>query len=277
MIATNLGRLNGAFRAGLVMAGGKLSSSGAVVFAYHDIGEDPINATDYYVAPGLLRQQVANGLRWGLQFVDLAELSRRVVDGQSLDGLAAVVFDDSLVGVHHHAMPVLLDLGVTATVFTVSAALGTDPPWWPGAARVMTRGELTEMADNGFRIASHTRSHASLPHVGGAQLVDEVLGARAELEDLTQRAVDLFAYPFGHYDQRVVDEVKAAGYSCAYTFLNGRITTGLDIYRLPRLNMWHQSPQRLAYHLARPPRSWPDHQLERFYGGRGDPDPADRT
>lgn len=266
-----LSRAAGAARALQLSAPGHGRFQGGVVFAYHDIGEDPANTTDYYMSADLMRRQLQNALSWGIRFVDLAEFSQRAIDGKDLDGLASVVFDDSLVGVHHHAMPVLLELRVPATVFTVSAALGTDPPWWPGAARVMTRAEADEMAAAGFRLASHTRSHASLPHIGPESLTDEVVGARSELEDLTQRSVDLFAYPFGHYDARVVDEVRAAGYRCAYTFLNGRITPGLDVFRLPRLNMWRQRRFRLAYHLARSASSWPDHQLSEFYGNMGEP------
>lgn len=267
-----LSKARGAASAVRLATTGRGVAPGGVVFAYHDVGVDPTNTTDYYVTPELMRRQVAAAQSWGIRFIDLADFSQRAIDGAELDGLAAVVFDDSLVGVHHYAMPVLLDLGVPATVFTVSAALGTDPAWWPGAARVMTRAEALEMAAAGFRLSSHTRSHASLPHITPARLTDEVVGARAELEDLTQAPVELFAYPFGHYDQRVVDEVQAAGYSCAYSFLNGRVTPGLDLYRLPRLNMWsEQGRLRLAYHLARSAASWPDHQLPRFYGNKGEP------
>ncbi|MDT7550655.1 MAG: hypothetical protein QOE84_3049 [Actinomycetota bacterium] len=265
-------RAAGAARAAGLAATGSGRFRGGVVFAYHDIGNDPANTTDYYVSSALMRRQLQDALRWGLRFIDLADFSERAIAGSSLDGLAAVVFDDSLVGVHHHAMPVLLELGVPATVFTVSAALGRDPAWWPGAARVMTRAEAEEMAAAGFRLASHTRSHASLPHIPPAQLTDELVGARAELEDITGAAVDVFAYPFGHYDERVVDEVRAAGYRCAYTFLNGRVTEGLDLFRLPRLNMWDQGRLRLAYHLARSASSWPNHQLPEFYGNKGIPE-----
>lgn len=263
-------RAAGAARALQLSATGQGRFQGGIVCAYHDIGQDPANTTDYYVSPDLLRRQLQDALSWGIRFVDLAELSQRAIDGTDLDGLASVVFDDSLVGVHHHAMPVLLELQVPATVFTVSAALGTDPAWWPGAGRVMTRAEAQEMSAAGFRLASHTRSHASLPHIGPQSLTDEVVGARSELEDLTQSRVDLFAYPFGHYNERVVEEVKAAGYSCAYTFLNGRITPGLDIFRLPRLNMWRQRRFRLAYHLARSASSWPEHQLVEVNGNRSE-------
>jgi peptidoglycan/xylan/chitin deacetylase (PgdA/CDA1 family) len=237
-----------------------------VILAYHDVGDDPRNDTDCYVSPKRLRMHLTSSLRWGLRFVDLAELVSSATEGADLDGLGAVVFDDSLVGVHHHAMPILLELGLPATVFTVSGALGRTPPWWEGAARVMTRAELEEMAAAGFRISSHSRTHPSLPTVPPDRLEDELTGSRHELEDLIGTDVDLFAYPFGHYDPGVVRGVAEAGYRAAFSFLNGRVVPGLERFRLPRMTMWKQSRPRLAYHLARPAGSWPDNQLRTVTG-----------
>jgi peptidoglycan/xylan/chitin deacetylase (PgdA/CDA1 family) len=257
------GRLGGAAGALRLLTGGTLDTPGAIVFAYHDVGDDPANTTDYYVSPAMLRDQLSWGQAWGLRFVDLTTLTDAVQRGAGLDRLAAIVFDDSLVGVHHHAMPVLADMGLPATVFTVSAALGSSPPWWSGAARVMTRDELLELPSAGIRVQSHTRTHPSLPLLDDRGVQREIADSRAELEDLVQAPVDLFAYPFGHYDRRARAVVAESGYRAGYSFLNGRITAGLDRYRLPRLNMWPgQTRARLAYHLARPASSWPDHQLE---------------
>jgi peptidoglycan/xylan/chitin deacetylase (PgdA/CDA1 family) len=120
-------------------------------------------------------------------------------------------------------------------------------------------------------IASHTRTHPSLPSLSPSALGEELAGSRRYLEDLVGAPVDLFAYPFGHHDPTVREAVAAAGYRAGYSFLNGRITAGLDRYRLPRLNMWSgQGRSRLAYHLARPPASWPPTQLETVLHWGGD-------
>jgi peptidoglycan/xylan/chitin deacetylase (PgdA/CDA1 family) len=263
------GRCVGLLNGVRLLLGGKSQAEGALVFAYHDIGVDPSNNTDYYVSSRQFRRQLTLATRWGLEFVDLAEITRRLEHGESLQGLAAVVFDDSLVGVHHHAMPVLMDLGLPATVFAVSDRLGTHPTWWPGAARVMTSAELTEMAGAGFRVASHTRTHASprthasLPQVSELNRKDELRGSKAVLEDMIGAPIDILAYPFGHFDRRTIDDAQESGYRSAYSFLNGRVVPGLDFYLLPRLNMWRgQVAFRLAYHIGRPAWAWPQTQLE---------------
>jgi peptidoglycan/xylan/chitin deacetylase (PgdA/CDA1 family) len=253
-------RILGAAAGARLLLGGGNRAPGAIIFGYHDVGPSAGNDTDYYLTAEKLRRQLLQATSAGLRFVPLGEITRRFLSGDPLDGLSAVAFDDGLAGVHHHAMPVLLELGVPATVFTVTDALGVDPPWWPGAQRVMTPAELAELAAAGFDIASHTRSHPSLPALSEVELRNEVAGARAALEDLTGRPVTTFAYPFGHHDGRVRHAVLEAGYEAAFTFLNGRVDHGLDRFILPRLTMSDdQGRLRLAYHLA---RNWPDHQLE---------------
>ncbi|MDQ6946269.1 MAG: polysaccharide deacetylase family protein [Actinomycetota bacterium] len=257
------GRIPDALAVGELLIRGRGRAHGAVVLAYHDITDYPESFTSYAVSTGRFRQHIELARRWGYTFVDLATIVDRAERPGDLDGLAAVVFDDCLAGVYRNALPVLVELGVPATLFAVTRALGTVPGWWPGSSRVMTNSELLEMSDVGCRLGSHTRSHLSLPSVGDGSLGDEVSGSRQDLEDRIQERVDLFAYPFGHHDPRVRDAVAKSGYRAAFSFLNGRVSTGLDPLRLPRINM-HEglATIRFAHHLARSAQRWPDTQLE---------------
>jgi peptidoglycan/xylan/chitin deacetylase (PgdA/CDA1 family) len=261
------GRAVGVARAPLVMLG-RVRPEGAFVLTYHDVSTESGKQAPYYVSPAQLHAQLDQARRSGARFVELAELVDVLIRGGPLEGLAALTFDDGLVGVHHHALPVLAELEIPATVFVVTDRPGTDrPPWYPGADRTMTRAELVEVANAGVRLESHTRTHADLPTLEPAQLHDQLAASRAALEDLTGRPVEYLAYPFGHHDARVREAVAESGYRAAFTFLNGRVTPGIDRYRIPRLNMWKgQGRMRFAYHLARPASSWGDHQRDRVSG-----------
>jgi peptidoglycan/xylan/chitin deacetylase (PgdA/CDA1 family) len=211
----------------------------------------------------MFRDQLSAARDWGLEFVDVATLIDALVAGESVDGLTAVTFDDALRGVREHALPVLAELGITATVFVVADALGTDPTWYPGSERVLTEAELRDVVAAGHRIGSHTLTHASLPAIDDAALRSELADSRDQLSDLTSAPVDLLAYPHGHHDARVRSAAASAGYRAGFTFFNGRVTTGIDPFKLPRLTMSAtHTRSRLAYHLARPSSSWPDHQVD---------------
>lgn len=253
-------RAAGALAAARVLAGGTVDASGAVVLAYHDIDDDPANATTYLAKPERLREQLLSVISWGFTCVELGDLCDRQARGEPLDGLAAVTFDDGLHGVYRHALPILRDLDVPATVFVVADPESSAQPW-PGS-RTMTNEEVRALAENGVTIGSHTMSHASLPGLDAAALRHELHDSRARLEELVQQPVDLLAYPYGHHDSRVRTEARESGYRAACTFLNGRFTADVDRYRIPRLTMNEQSRARLAYHVARPASSWPDPQLD---------------
>jgi peptidoglycan/xylan/chitin deacetylase (PgdA/CDA1 family) len=258
------GRLLGACAVPAVLLGARLRTAGAVVFAYHDIGPDESEATSYVLPARMFRRHLEAVGRWGLPIVDLGELTGALVAGRRLDGMVAVTFDDACSGVPQHALPILQDLGVPATVFAVSGALGTDATWAPPGTRTMTADELGEVARAGVRIGSHTRSHPDLLTLDDAALHAELAGSRADLEDVVGGPIDHLAYPFGHHDERVRAAARRAGYQAGYTFLDGRVEPGVDRYRLPRLTMYGGHHRvRLAYHLARPSWSWPDHQLDR--------------
>ncbi|MEJ7770695.1 MAG: polysaccharide deacetylase family protein [Geodermatophilaceae bacterium] len=237
--------------------------SAGVVLAYHDViaaGESPPNP--YAVTARALRAQLRLVKRLGLRLVELSEFTDRLLYGAGTAGLASVTFDDALVGVYRHALPILLEEEAPATLLPVTGVLGVRPEWWPGSARTMTRSELDDAVAAGLGIAAHTRTHRSLPELDDSTLADELAGARAELADIAGQPVDVLAYPFGHHDARVRSVARAAGYRAGFTFLNGRMRGGEDLFRLPRLTMGQRSSRlRFGYHLSRPADSWPDHQL----------------
>lgn len=256
-------RAPAAAEAALRLATGRAPRGGGLVLCYHDVVPGPEVDLALNVTATRLGQHLATVRRLGFRVVPLAELSARARAGRSVDGLVALTFDDALAGVARHGLPVLVEHGAPATLFTVSTRWGQRPRWWGGSGPTMSRAELAEAAAHGMTLAAHTRTHPSLPALSRAALREEVAGCRAELEEFAEAVVPQFAYPFGHHDPRVREAVQEAGYQVAYTFLNGRVTGAEDPLRLPRLTMGrHHTPARLAYHLARNARSWPDHQLD---------------
>ncbi|MGI8792371.1 MAG: polysaccharide deacetylase family protein [Acidimicrobiales bacterium] len=261
-----LDRVPNVIAAGRLLAGGRSRTKGGVVLGYHDVTDGPAR-TDYDVTVAALRQQLVALQAWGLRIVPLADLADALIAGQTVDGMVAVTFDDALEGVYRHAWPLLRELEVPFTVFAVSAELGGDPAWWPDAGRIMSQPHLVEMADAGVAIESHSRHHPSLPAVSATVLRDEVVGGKAEIENITGRETTLLAYPFGHHDPAVREVSTEAGFRAGFSFLNGRVTNDQDIFRLPRFTMTSAHHRaRLALHVSRRAESWPDTQCDAVKG-----------
>jgi peptidoglycan/xylan/chitin deacetylase (PgdA/CDA1 family) len=197
-----------------------------------------------------------------LRVVDVSQIAELVAAGEDAAGLVAITFDDALAGVARVGLPVLQEAGISATIYVPADHLGEPPAFWPGAERTMTPDELRTAVSNGHSLGSHTATHRSLVTLAEGEVEDELRRSKGVLEELSDRPVQTMAYPSGHHDDAVRSRVRHAGYTSACTFLNGRATSDVDPFRLPRFTMGaHSSSLRFFSHLARPARSWPNHQV----------------
>lgn len=136
----------------------------------------------------------------------------------------AVTFDDAYRSIGEHAGPLLSRLGVPATVFVPTQWVGRDAPMaWRGIDRYvggvheaellpMSWEEIASLADAGWEIGSHTRSHPDLTTLADDALDAELADSRADVEARLDRPCPAIAYPYGHVDARVIDAAGRAGY-----------------------------------------------------------------
>jgi peptidoglycan/xylan/chitin deacetylase (PgdA/CDA1 family) len=101
----------------------------ALIVTYHAVDADLSGACPAEVEAGLvvsrstLHRQLRHLAR-RYRMVGLNELARAAAGDGSAGGLCAVTFDDGLAGLVEHALPVLTELGVPATVFVPSDYVG---------------------------------------------------------------------------------------------------------------------------------------------------------
>ncbi len=108
-------------------------------------------------------------------------------------------------------VPFLTELGIKGTFNLNSATFGrtgTPPPMESGG-----RLDLSEVEPlyRGHEVAIHTSTHPHLPRLDPSQIAYEVLDDRKALEDIVGYPVRGMAYPFGTYDQKTIDILKALG------------------------------------------------------------------
>ena len=201
----------------------------------------------------------------GYRFVGLDLMVRAIAQtGSPPDRCVAITFDDGWRDNHEFALPVLARLGAPATFFVTTA--GADD------TRCMTPAQLRELRRAGMTIGSHTRTHRDLTLCSDPQALDELAGSKAALEDLLGDSVELLAYPFGRFNERVVDLARQAGYAAACSalgpaandraslfwlfrnVLSERLDQPGDVYRLSATLTWLLSfriRRRLMVRLGR--------------------------
>lgn len=177
------------------------------------------------VPPAALERQV----RWLLERGYRPATVSEAVRAPAGERVMAVTFDDAYRSVAAVALPLLVRLGVPATVFTVTDYADSGAPMaWPGldpwrdgahAAELepMSWDQLRRAVDAGWEVGSHTRSHPRLTSLGTPALAEELHGSRRRCEEVLGRGCRALAYPFGDHDDRVVEAVRAAGYATACT------------------------------------------------------------
>jgi len=109
----------------------------------------------------------------------------------------------------------------------------------PREFQPMTWGQLQTLAAEGFDVGGHTRTHPILSHVDFAQLQDEIVGCKEQIERNIGIPVRHFAYPNGYredYTLVAVEAVVRAGYQAAVTTELPHHTTSVSLFELPRLD-----------------------------------------
>src|SRR5439155_1581627 len=86
-------------------------------------------------------------------------------------------------------------------------------------------------------VGAHSVSHRTLTRLDDAELEREIVASRLAIRARTGAAPEFFAYPYGIWDARVRDAVRAAGYRGAVTLDYGLVAAGADPWALPRVNV----------------------------------------
>ncbi|MDO4940502.1 MAG: polysaccharide deacetylase family protein [Erysipelotrichaceae bacterium] len=76
--------------------------------------------------------------------------------------------------------------------------------------------EVKEIYKN-HEVGGHGLYHSSLISIGTPYAMHEIIEDKVNLEKLIDKQVKMFAYPFGHYNEKVVSLLKDAGYKGART------------------------------------------------------------
>ena len=83
----------------------------------------------------------------------------------------------------------------------------------------MTEDQLRLLPSEYVEIGYHTMTHPVLPAINERRLAEELMGSRAKLEAMLKREVKLFSFPYGAFDERVVDRCREARYERVFTAL----------------------------------------------------------
>jgi peptidoglycan/xylan/chitin deacetylase (PgdA/CDA1 family) len=220
------------------------------ILVYHSVGGIPGSDYRYDLSPAQFREQIRM-LHGSFEPVDLAALidvegTDRTPNTDPSRKRVAITFDDAFRNVYDVAAPILREFDVPATVFACPDFLGDESV---GLLRerhslgshahgiAMTEAQLREIAaEELFTVGNHTASHPDLTALPDREaVVEEVVGAKRQLEERIGTDVDRFSYPHGAIDRRAA-AVVADSHSLAVTSEPSLLGRTPDPYSLPRID-----------------------------------------
>ncbi|AFZ13623.1 polysaccharide deacetylase [Crinalium epipsammum PCC 9333] len=114
----------------------------------------------------------------------------------------------------------------------------------PEEVSLLGDGELVE-------IGAHTVTHPFLSEQPTALQADEIQGSKTQLEEMLNRPVTTFSYPFGNYTTETVELARNAGFSCACSTVEDTVWTQSQRFQLPRFGAENWNGEEFAKQLSR--------------------------
>jgi peptidoglycan/xylan/chitin deacetylase (PgdA/CDA1 family) len=194
--------------------------TGLRILGYHRVCEE---VDELAVTPRQFRAQMETLRASGIELVRLADVAApdRLPPGGRY---ASVTFDDGYRDNLEHAVPVLRELGIPATVFLPVRILDGEAAygWYASPPPALSWAEVQALQEEGVvDFQAHTLTHPLLPALDDEAARREIVDGRHELEARLGRPVTSLCYPGGRYGPREAALVAEAGYRYGVTTAPG--------------------------------------------------------
>ncbi|HEX4637311.1 MAG TPA: glycosyltransferase, partial [Rhizomicrobium sp.] len=212
------------------------------VLAYHRIAADgPASLQRWRTHPDTFRKQLRLLRAHGFYSVTSADLQKAFESQTPLPGRPVLItFDDGYQDFADIAWPILEAEGFNAEVFIVTSRVGGEACWDVSegeAAPLMDWPTIAALHQRGVQFGSHLATHTPATNLSSRDLLEEVVGSRAELEIHLRSPILSVAAPFGAVDERFNRILATAGYRIGFAGEGRRADIRHDRYGMRRLEM----------------------------------------
>jgi peptidoglycan/xylan/chitin deacetylase (PgdA/CDA1 family) len=177
--------------------------------------------------------------------VKLSTLIKELEMGKLTQNTIAITFDDGYLDNIANALPILKKFGIPATIFITAGVIEKQFYWekeregyTPG--RALSKKDLIYLTgDDLIEIGSHTMTHSRLSQQSYEKQVWEIQESKRVIENIINKTVNGFAYPFGTVKDFNRETVKLVKKSYKYACANfpGIVTKRTGVFALPRINI----------------------------------------
>lgn len=175
------------------------------ILCYHQVRDykpsDSKTAKAYIVPADVFRQQMQALADSGYTTILPGQLYEYLVTGKELPAKPVLItFDDTRLDQFTAALPEMNKHNFKAAFFIMTVSLGK-----PG---YMSKEQVKQLADEGHTIGSHTYDHKNVKTYTVDDWVDQVQKPSQQLQTITGKPVEYFAYPFGLWNKEAIAKLK---------------------------------------------------------------------
>jgi peptidoglycan/xylan/chitin deacetylase (PgdA/CDA1 family) len=171
-----------------------------IALYYHRVADTHSN--DWTIGTNRFKAQI-EWLRERFEIVSLIEAQRRIASRRNHTPAVSITFDDGYAENCDAAVPWLIDQNVPFTYFVSTRHVLESQPFDHDLERNCplppnSPDQLAAMAAAGVELGAHTRRHVDLGAIDDeAVLYDEIVGSKRDLEQIIDRPIRYFAFPYG--------------------------------------------------------------------------------
>ena len=201
------------------------------VLTYHRVHTMPaVGQPDLIVDPTVFSAELKALHDAGYHTIHQAQLFDALYEGARLPPKPIIIsVDDGYVDDVRTILPDLERWHMVATFFVITGR--TQEPGF------VTADQIRELDRAGMDVGDHTAHHLDLPELTPSELKSETAGSRHALQSILGHPVYYFAYPFGAFNETVIQAIHAAGFTMAYTTQGGTTETTSAPLTMPRLHI----------------------------------------
>ena len=213
----------------------------SIVLMYHNIAVPPKETTArwLYVTPRMFRFQMWYLKVAGFKVAPLSEIVAYMQGYDSDKNLVAITFDDGYQDFYDNAYPVLRAYRYPSTVFLVSDLVGKENLWDYEKVHVRKKlinwDTILNLKGEGVTFGSHSKTHSFLSILSKEDIAKEIKDSKSFLEERLQLPIEFFCYPYGDYNEEIIDMVKGSGYKGALSTKRGLVRRNDNRFEIRRL------------------------------------------
>jgi peptidoglycan/xylan/chitin deacetylase (PgdA/CDA1 family) len=185
------------------------------VLAFHHVGDPPAGMSasqrQWYISVDKFNSILDYLGEHDIRIISTREMLSFLEEGVMPERAVILTFDDGSATFYDHVLPIIIARNVKVEMYM---------PTRYNSKMWLSRDQIVEIYESGLvDFGVHGMYHEYLTRLSDTELRRVLSTSKNDLEKLLGTDIVSLAYPFGLYDDRVIDMMREAGYSVGYTII----------------------------------------------------------